>query len=116
MANMGGVSSMLEKMPGMGPVTAARRQGAGRRNGMFRQNGRDHRLDDAARASRGFPTWSTVHQQTPHRERQRHAQIPDINRLLKQHKQMQKMMKKVKGGGMMKMMRSMKGMMPGGMR
>ena len=40
----------------------------------------------------------------------------NINRLLKQHKQMQKMMKKVgKKGGMQKMMRGMQGMqLPGG--
>ena len=44
------------------------------------------------------------------------TQIQDVNRLLKQHKQMQKMMKKVsRKGGMQKMMRGMQGMqMPGG--
>ena len=41
--------------------------------------------------------------------------IQDLNRLLKQHKQMQKMMKKMKGGGMAKMMRGLKGRMPPGM-
>ena len=41
--------------------------------------------------------------------------VQDLNRLLKQHKQMQKMMKKVTGkGGMTKMMRGMGGMFPGG--
>ena len=40
--------------------------------------------------------------------------VPDLNRLLKQHKQMQKMMKKMKGGGMQRMMRGMGGMMGGG--
>jgi signal recognition particle subunit SRP54 len=33
--------------------------------------------------------------------------------MLAQYEQMQSMMKKLKGGGMMKMMRSMKGMLPG---
>ena len=33
--------------------------------------------------------------------------IQDLNRLLKQHKQMQKMMKKMKGGGMQRMMRGL---------
>ena len=44
------------------------------------------------------------------------TQVQDLNRLLKQHKQMQKMMKKMKGGGMQKMMRGLGGMMggPGG--
>ncbi|MGB3619708.1 MAG: signal recognition particle protein, partial [Ketobacter sp.] len=43
------------------------------------------------------------------------TQIPDINRVLKQHKQMQKMMKKMSSkSGMKNMMRGMKGMMGGG--
>ena len=33
------------------------------------------------------------------------TQIQDLNRLLKQHKQMQKLMKKIKGGNMANMMR-----------
>ena len=42
------------------------------------------------------------------------TQIQDVNRLLKQHKQMQKMMKKMsKKGGMANMMRGMDGMMKG---
>ena len=43
------------------------------------------------------------------------TQVQDINRMLKQFSQMQKMMKKMKGGGMAKMMRGMKGRFPGGM-
>jgi signal recognition particle subunit SRP54 len=43
------------------------------------------------------------------------TQIQDINRLLKQHKQMQKMMKKMSGkGGMKNMMRGLTGNMPFG--
>lgn len=41
------------------------------------------------------------------------VQVQDVNRLLSQFEQMQSMMKKMKGGGMMKMMRGLKGMMPG---
>ncbi|MCW0137288.1 hypothetical protein OIU92_24375 [Escherichia coli] len=41
-------------------------------------------------------------------------QVRDVNRLLKQFGDMQRMMKKMKKGGMAKMMRSMKGMMPPG--
>ena len=40
------------------------------------------------------------------------VQIQEVNRMLAQFEQMQSMMKKLKGGGMMKMMRSMKGMLP----
>jgi signal recognition particle subunit SRP54 len=36
--------------------------------------------------------------------------------MLSQYEQMHGMMKKLKGGGMMKMLRGMKGMMPPGMR
>ncbi len=43
------------------------------------------------------------------------TQVQDLNRLLKQFKQMQKMMKKFSNGGMNKMMRSLKGRMPPGM-
>jgi signal recognition particle subunit SRP54 len=41
------------------------------------------------------------------------VQIQEVNRMLTQFEQMQSMMKKLKGGGMMKMLRGMKGMMPG---
>lgn len=41
------------------------------------------------------------------------VQVQEVNRMLAQFEQMQSMMKKLKGGGMMKMMRSMKGMLPG---
>lgn len=43
------------------------------------------------------------------------TQVQDVNKLLKQFMEMQKMMKKMKGGGMMKMMRGMKGLIGGGM-
>jgi len=40
--------------------------------------------------------------------------VQEVNRLLGQFEQMQKMMKQMQKGGMAKMMRSMKGMMPRG--
>jgi signal recognition particle subunit SRP54 len=43
------------------------------------------------------------------------TQVQDINRLLKQFLQMQKMMKKMGKGGMAKMLRGMKGKLPPGM-
>jgi signal recognition particle subunit SRP54 len=42
------------------------------------------------------------------------TQVQDVNKLLKQFLQMQKMMKKMKGGGMAKMMRAIGGRLPGG--
>ena len=44
------------------------------------------------------------------------TQVQDVNRLLKQFTQTQKMMKKFAGGGMAKLMRGMQGQMPPGMR
>jgi signal recognition particle subunit SRP54 len=41
--------------------------------------------------------------------------IQDVNRLLKQHAQMEKMMKKMSRGGMKGMMRSLQGRLPPGM-
>jgi len=41
------------------------------------------------------------------------VQVQEVNRMLSQFEQMQSMMKKLKGGGMMKLMRGLKGMMPG---
>lgn len=40
--------------------------------------------------------------------------VQEVNRLLAQHEQMQKMMKMLGKGGMLKMMRGMKGLLPGG--
>ena len=42
--------------------------------------------------------------------------VQEVNRLLKQFEQTQKVMKQFSKGGMAKMMRGMKGMMPGMMR
>jgi signal recognition particle subunit SRP54 len=39
--------------------------------------------------------------------------VQEVNRLLTQFEQMQKMMKQMQKGGMQKMMRGMKGMLPG---
>jgi signal recognition particle subunit SRP54 len=44
------------------------------------------------------------------------VQVQELNRMLGQFEQMQSMMKKMQKGGLAKMLRGMKGMMPGGMR
>ena len=109
MANMGGVGSMVDKLPGMGQLPANAQA----------------QLDDGLFAKMGV----IIDSMTPHERRfpdvingsrkQRIArgsgtQVPDVNRLLKQHKQMQKMMKKVtRKGGMEKMMRGMQAMQGG---
>jgi signal recognition particle subunit SRP54 len=40
--------------------------------------------------------------------------VQEVNKLLKQFTQMQKMMKKMKGGGMQKMLKGLGGKLPGG--
>lgn len=106
MADMGGVGNLLDKMPGMGQLPAAAKNQVN--EGMFQQMGtiidsmtpHERRFPDVINGSRKrrIATGSGTH-------------LPDVNRLLKQHKQMQKMMKKMgKKGGMQKMMRGMQGM------
>jgi len=101
MANMGGVASMLEKMPGMGQLPQGAQAQLG--DGLFKQMGVI--IDSMTRHERRYPDLING-------SRKRRiasgsgTQIQDVNRLLKQHKQMQKMMKKVtKKGGMTRIMR-----------
>ncbi|MDG1024772.1 MAG: signal recognition particle protein [Gammaproteobacteria bacterium] len=105
MASMGGVASIMDKMPGMGalPPGAAKMVD----DSKFRQmeaiinsmTPRERSNPDVLNGSRKRRI--TVGSGT---------QIQDLNRLLKQHKQMQKMMKKMKGGNMANMMRGLGGM------
>tara|TARA_B110000858_G_scaffold198091_1_gene262518 strand:- start:163 stop:1548 length:1386 start_codon:yes stop_codon:yes gene_type:complete len=109
MQNMGGVASIMDKMPGMGalPPGAAKMVD----DSKFRQmeaiinsmTPRERSNPDALNGSRKKRI--TLGSGT---------QIQDLNRLLKQHKQMQKMMKKMKGGNMANMMRGLGGMQGGG--
>jgi signal recognition particle subunit SRP54 len=109
MQNMGGVASIMDKMPGMGalPPGAAskvddsqfRRMEAIINSMTMRERVNPEVLNGSRkrRITKGSGT-----------------QIQDLNRLLKQHKQMQKMMKKMKGGGMANMMRGLGGMQGSG--
>ena len=101
MANMGGVSNMLEKLPGMGQLPQAAQAQLG--DGMFKQMGVI--IDSMTRQERRFP--DVINGSRKRRIASGSGtQIHDVNRLLKQHKQMQKMMKKVtRKGGMARMMR-----------
>jgi signal recognition particle subunit SRP54 len=110
MQNMGGLTSLLDKLPGMSGVPDAVKN---------QMNDKQMRRLEAI-----------INSMTPHERRfpqvikgsrkRRIAQgsgteVQDVNRLLKQFTQMQKMMKKMSKGGMAKMMRGMKGKMPPGM-
>lgn len=111
MDNMGGMMGMLDKLPGMSQMGAAINQMQGAEK-QFKQMGVI--IDSMTPLERRFPD-----NINGSRKRRIAAgsgtQIQDINRLLKQHKNMSKMMKKAgKKGGMAKMMRAVGGQMPGG--
>mgnify|MGYP000657311544 CR=1 FL=1 len=107
---MGGLSAMMDKLPGMSQVPAQMRNQVNDKeltrniaiiNSMTPQERRFPDLIKASRKKRIAAGSGT--------------QVPEVNRLLKQHMQMQKMMKKMSAkGGMQKMMRGLGGMMPGG--
>ena len=113
MKNMGGMMSMIEKLPGVGqlpPDALAQiqdgkmtRQMEAIINSMTAKERKNPDLIKGSRKRRIAAGSGT--------------EIQDVNRLLKQFTQMQKMMKKMSAkGGMQKMMRGMRGMMPGGMK
>ncbi|MEE9309770.1 MAG: signal recognition particle protein [Cocleimonas sp.] len=110
MQNMGGMGGLVDKLPGMGKMSQAVQDGAGDKevnrmvaiiNSMTVQERRFPAVIKGSRKKRIAMGAG--------------LQIQDVNRLLKQHKQMSKMMKKFKGGGLKKMMRGMQGKMPPGM-
>ncbi len=107
MLNMGGLSGLMDKMPGMGQMP---------KNAMM-DDGQVHRMkaiiNSMTLQERSFPA---VIKGSGRRRIAAGSgtQVQDVNRLLKQHMQMQKMMKKMSKGGMGKMMRGMKGKLPQG--
>ncbi|NRA41434.1 MAG: signal recognition particle protein [Pseudomonadales bacterium] len=112
MKNMGGMSSMLDKMPGMGGLSQMAQDQVD--NKMFVQM--EAIINSMTPAERRNP--DILNGSRKRRITQGSGtQLQDLNRLIKQHKQMAKMMKKLsQKGGMQKMMRGMQGMMgQGGM-
>ena len=108
MANMGGIGNMLDKLPGAGQLPPAAQ--AQLDDGMFKRMG--VMIDSMTPHERRFP--DVINGSRKQRIAKGSGnEVPDVNRLLKQHKQMAKMMKKVsKKGGMQKMMRGLQGMKP----
>ncbi|HJU50134.1 MAG TPA: signal recognition particle protein [Pseudogulbenkiania sp.] len=110
MKNMGGMANLLEKMPGQLGQMAKGVQGAEAEKSMRRIEGiinsmtpEERRKPELLKASRKrrIAAGSGV-------------TVQEVNRLLNQFEQTQKMMKQFSSkGGMMKMMRGMKGMLPG---
>jgi signal recognition particle subunit SRP54 len=112
MKKMGGLSSLVDKLPAQFQAAAGQADMTKAEKDLRRMQG-------------------IIHSMTP-RERSRPelikagrkrriaagagVQVQDVNRMLSQFDQMQSVMKKMQKGGLAKMMRGMKGMMPGGMR
>lgn len=105
MRDMGGMMGLLDKLPGMGQMSSQMKG----------------QLDDkmTVRMEAIINSMTPQEREYPDlikgsRKRRIAAgsgtQVQDVNRLLKQFMQMQKMMKKMKGGGMAKMLRSLGGM------
>ncbi len=109
MNNMGGISGLLDKMPGMNQLPAGVSSQVNERE--FVKLGAI--IDSMTQKERVRP--DIINGSRKKRiAKGSGTQIQDVNKLLKQFKQMQKMMKKFAGkGGMAKMMRGMGGKMPG---
>lgn len=107
---MGGMSGMLDKLPGMGQIPDAVKAQVGDKevrrmiaivNSMTPQEREFPGIIKGSRKRR-IAQGSGV-------------QVQEVNKLMKQFTQMQKMMKKMKGGGMEKMLKGLKGKLPPGM-
>ena len=109
MRNMGGMGALLDKLPGMGNMAAMTQQSVDQQQ-FSRMEAMINSMTPAERRKPDLISGSRKRRITLGSG----TQVQDLNRLLKQHKQMQKMMKKMKGGGMQKMMRGLGGMMPPG--
>ncbi len=112
MRQMGGLSSLMDKLPGQlaGKAKEADLQRA--EKDIVRKQGIIHSMTPAERAK------PELIKATRKRRIALGAgvQVPDVNRLLNEFGQMQDMMKKMRGGGLMKMMKRMgalKGGFPG---
>ena len=109
MQNMGGLASLLDKLPGAGKMPKAAMQQADNR-AIGRQIGI---ICSMTPGERRFP-------KTINGSRKRRiatgsgTQVQDVNRLLKQFTQMQRMMKKLSRGGMKRMLRGLPGGLPPG--
>ncbi|HKY02720.1 MAG TPA: signal recognition particle protein [Burkholderiales bacterium] len=109
MKKMGGISSLVDKLPAQFAQAAAQSpQGMDDKN-LLRIEGMINSMTPLERAKPELLKAS--------RKRRIAAgsgvPVQELNRLLKQFEQMQKVMKTMQKGGMQKMMRSMKGMLPG---
>jgi signal recognition particle subunit SRP54 len=110
MNKMGGMAGLMDKLPGMGQVPDH-----------VKGQVNDKEVTKLIAIVDSMTAMERAHPQIIKGSRRKRiatgsgTQVQDVNKLLKQFTQMQKMMKKMKGGGMAKMMRQMQGRMPPGM-
>ena len=108
MEKMGGIASLMDKLPGMGQMadatqaTLAEKQTRRLVAIINSMTPHERRLPDIIRGSRKRRIAAGSG-----------TQVQDVNRLLKQFGEMQKMMKRFGKGGMKNMLRGLKGRMPG---
>jgi signal recognition particle subunit SRP54 len=108
MNKMGGLASMMDKLPAqlaaqVNPAQLQDTRQLARIEGIINSMTRAERADPAlikASRKRRIAAGSGV-------------PVQEVNRLLKQFEQMQQMMKMMKGGNLQRMLRNMKGMLPG---
>ncbi|MFQ3344808.1 MAG: signal recognition particle subunit SRP54 [Porticoccaceae bacterium] len=109
MKNMGGMAGLMDKLPGMGNMAQMAQQ-ANASNQFERMECIIDSMTPKERSNPDILNGARKRRITMGSG----TSIQDLNRLLKQHKQMGKMMKKMKGKGMQNMMRGMSGMMGSG--
>ncbi|SBV36427.1 Signal Recognition Particle (SRP) component with 4.5S RNA (ffs) [uncultured Stenotrophomonas sp.] len=107
MQNMGGIGGLMDKLPGLGQIPEHLKQQASQSkevprmiaiiNSMTKKERRNPGLLNGSRRARIARGSGTL--------------PADVNKLMKQYMQMEKMMGKLAGGGMKGMMRNMKGML-----
>ncbi|WP_261536517.1 signal recognition particle protein [Burkholderia multivorans] len=109
MKNMGGLSSLMDKLPAQFQQAAAGADMGQAEKQIRRMEGIINSMTPAERAK------PEIIKATRKRRIAAGAGVPvqEVNRMLNQYDQMRTMMKKLKGGNMQKMMRGLKGMMPG---
>jgi signal recognition particle subunit SRP54 len=109
MKNMGGLSTLMDKLPAQFQQAAAGADMSQAEKQMRRMEGIINSMTPRERAK------PELIKATRKRRIAAGAgvQVQEVNRMLNQYEQMRTMMKKLKGGNLQKMMRGMKGMLPG---
>ncbi|BBE10072.1 GTP-binding signal recognition particle srp54, g-domain protein [Mycoavidus cysteinexigens] len=109
MKNMGGLSSLLDKLP-------AQFQAANNPQKMNQAEGQVRRMEGMINAMTPLERRKPELLKASRKRRVATGagvQVQELNRMLAQYDQMRTMMKKLKGGNLASMMRSVKGMLPG---